>query len=64
MSLRIQGPAMEIAVTAGDTHHAISVSLQQVSPFERGFSACSVRQFCVERGIHYRCELTDEQLID
>ena len=34
MALGVHGPAIEIAIAAGDTHHAISVSLQQMSPFE------------------------------
>jgi hypothetical protein len=62
MALRVHGQVIEIAVAAGETHHAISVSLQQMSPFERGFSARSIRRFCAEQSIHYRCGLTDDQL--
>ena len=62
MALRVHGEAIDIAVAAGDTHQAISVSFRQMSPSERGFSARSVRRFCAEQGIHYRCGLSDEQL--
>ena len=56
--------AQEIAsrIAAGQTYSHISRVLQRRSNSSLGFSSRSIRRFCAERGIHYRCGLTDQQL--
>ena len=49
-------------VEDGYTHEQISELLQQQSYGERGFSARSVRRFCSEHDIHYRSNLSVQEL--
>ena len=49
-------------VTARETYQQISQNLRQRNPSIRGLSACSVRRFCVSRGIHYRSRMNDQEL--
>ena len=49
-------------VEDGYTHEQISELLQQQSYGERGFSARRVRRFCSEHDIHYRSNLSDQEL--
>ena len=62
MEVRACGQEVAIRIAAGETQQDISVSLQQRHPSQRGFSSRSVRWFCSEEGIHYRCGLSDGQL--
>ena len=49
-------------IAAGQTYRQISRALQQRINSSLGFSPRNIRRFCAERGIHYRCGFTDQQL--
>ena len=49
-------------VEDGYTHEQIREFLQQLNHGVRGFSARSVRRFCSEQNIHYRSNLSAQDL--
>ena len=61
---KMEGYIVEIRsmVEDGYTHEQVSEFLQQQNHGVRGFSARSVRRFCSEQNIHYRSNLSAQDL--